>query len=197
MAKGRPFRLPWKRATLAALLVVAALDFLAFRGRLIEAAPTPDPRGDAIIALTGGSGLRISAGVRLLEEGRGERLLISGVNPDITRDELAERAGGSAELYACCIDFGYEAESTAGNAREAAAWAGAHDYRSLVVVTSDYHMPRALWHLGRAMPDTALIPAPVSTRIDPASAFTDPRSFRGLVQEWFKWRVTSLTGMLR
>ena len=46
---------------------------------------------------------------------------------------------------------------TRGNAAETAEWARAHQVRSLIVVTSAYHMPRALAELGRDLPDVATL----------------------------------------
>ncbi|KCZ50948.1 hypothetical protein HY29_06250 [Hyphomonas beringensis] len=175
-----------------AALCVAAVDFILFANRVASATHDEGARADGIVALTGGSGIRIAAGVELVAEGRGQRLLISGVNPDVTRQELINLAGGSEEVWACCVDIGYMAESTKGNAEETAAWAYERDYERLIIVTSDYHMPRSLIVLQKTMPDMELIPWPVRTVNDPSSIWTDPNSFRGVLTEWLKWRVTTL-----
>lgn len=118
---------------------------------------------DAVVVLTGGPG-RVATGVQLLEAGRGQRLLISGVNPGSPVEDIAAAAGASQALFDCCVDVGPEAADTMGNAAETSSWAAARGYDSLIVVTSDYHMPRALLELQAAMPDTRLIafavPAP-------------------------------------
>ena len=174
------------------LLAIAAFDFLMFARRAAESVPAMARQADAIVALTGGSGLRIAAGIDLMTAGRGQRLLISGVNPDVDMDDLVALAGGSPDTYACCVDIGYRAETTIGNADETAAWAYERGYTHLIIVTSDYHMPRSLLLLQRAMPDITLQPYPVRTVVDPASVLSDSRSFRGVLTEWAKWRVTAL-----
>ncbi len=184
-------------AVLAALALVAVLDLLAFRARVERLTPPERIAADGIVVLTGGSGMRITEGLRLLEVGEGRRLLISGVNPSIGMDEVAARVGGAPDLFACCVDLGYRAESTLGNGSEAADWAQSNGFRRLAIVTSDYHMPRTLLVLGDAMPGRTLVAVPVRTRIDPARTFTDPRSFRGVVREWAKWRVTTLVRLTR
>jgi|TARA_R110001583_G_scaffold195180_2_gene370241 uncharacterized SAM-binding protein YcdF (DUF218 family) len=178
-------------AIVLAALLLAAVDFVLFANRAAGADHSPDVNADAIVALTGGSGLRIAAGVELATEGRGRRLLISGVNPDVPVEDLIALAGGSEEVWACCVDIGYVAETTRGNADETAVWAYEQGYKSLIIVTSDYHMPRSLIVLETAMPDIELIAWPVRTVNDPASIWTDPDSFRGVVLEWAKWRVTT------
>lgn len=169
---------------------VAALDFVAFCKRAANSHPQETPRADAVIALTGGSGLRIAAGVQLIEQGAAEHLLISGVHPDVTMEEIANLAGGAKRVYECCVELDYMAETTFQNADETARWAISNDYGSLIIVTSNYHMPRSLIHLKRAMPTVALHPYPVQTRIDPARPFASFRALKGLGAEWMKWRVT-------
>ena len=191
-------RRPLRRLLLIALLCVLVADFFAFRSRVRSLEPADaSSRADAIVVLTGGSGLRIAEGMRLLEAGQGERMLITGVNRAISAEEVANRAGGPAALYECCVDIGYVAETTRGNALETADWVRANGFGSILVVTSNYHMPRSMILLSEVMPDTELKPAPVHTRLDPDKALSDLRSFRGLVTEWAKWRVTWASALFR
>ena len=190
----RPRRRSSRLGTLLALVVLGTLvaDFLLFASRAAKLAPDPDAHADAIVALTGGSGLRIAAGVQLVSEGRGERLLISGVHPDVTLEDLIDLTGGAPDVWLCCVDIGHTAETTLGNADETAAWAYENGYDELILVTSDYHMARSLLVLQAAMPDVTLKPWPVRTVIDPDHILTDPKSLKGVFLEWAKWRVTTL-----
>ena len=90
-------------------------------------------------------------------------MLISGVNREVRRQELRALTPGSNRLFNCCVDLGFEAEDTIGNAHEIAAWAEAKGYDSLIVVTSDYHMPRALTEIRAAAPGVELTPYAVET----------------------------------
>jgi len=136
--------------------------------------PAEEPeRADAIVALTGGSLERLSTGVRLLEERKGARLLISGVNRIVTDEELLDAAlNVDPQLAECCIDLGRGAEDTLGNAAETAAWARERNYTRLILVTDDYHMPRSHAELSLALPEVEIIPYPVRTR------WTDPVLWR-------------------
>jgi uncharacterized SAM-binding protein YcdF (DUF218 family) len=151
-----------------ALVGIVALIWLvglfAFADRVRNFTPAPEPeRADGIVALTGPSAERVNAAIRLLEQDKGERVLISGVNREVRRQELRELTPGSNRLFNCCVDLGFEAETTNGNAQEIAAWARAKGYDSLIVVTSDYHMPRSLLEIRSAAPDLELTPYAVST----------------------------------
>jgi uncharacterized SAM-binding protein YcdF (DUF218 family) len=141
--------------------------------------------------LTGGAG-RIEASLRLLEAGAGERLLVSGVHASVHVAELRDAAGGSQVLYDCCIDFGREAHSTQGNALETIKWSKAHDFNSLILVTSNYHMPRAMMWFRKSFAEHELTPYPMNSGIRPEKWWESWRSFRGLTTEWTKYRITAV-----
>lgn len=149
---------------IAILVLIWTIGLFAFADRVRSYAPAAEPaRADAIVALTGPSAERVNAAIRLLEQDKGERVLISGVNREVRRQELRALTPGSSRLFNCCVDLGFEAEDTVGNAQEIAAWAEAKDYDSLIVVTSDYHMPRALTEIRAAAPGVELTPYAVET----------------------------------
>jgi uncharacterized SAM-binding protein YcdF (DUF218 family) len=180
------------RARLAAILMgsaagVAGLGFLMF-WTLIHHGPAQDvQRADAIVALTGGEA-RIPEAVRLLAQGKGRRLLISGVNPTTTRRELVSLAPNSQHLFRCCIDVGREARDTIGNADETSQWVKQRRFRSLIVVTADYHMPRSLAELRRTLPDVELIPYPVQQRnVHVNSWWAYPGTMQLMLSEYLKF----------
>jgi uncharacterized SAM-binding protein YcdF (DUF218 family) len=172
---------------LGSLAALAGLGFLMFWA-LIHHVPARDlPRADAIVALTGGEA-RIPEAVRLLAQGKGRRLLISGVNPTTTRKELVGLAPNSQHLFRCCIDVGRAARDTVGNADETSQWVRERRFKSLIVVTADYHMPRSLAELRRTLPDVELIPYPVQPRNVHVNAWwAYPGTMQLLVSEYLKF----------
>lgn len=186
------------------LIAVVALMWLTglfvFAERVRGLTPAPDPtRADAIVALTGPSAERVNAAVRLLEQGKGDRLLISGVNREVRRQELRALTPGSKKLFNCCVDLGFEAENTVGNAQEIAAWARSRGYDDLIVVTSDYHMPRSLLELRGAAPGVELTPYAVSTpSLDTPSWWRATETARRMTLEYMKYlAVLAREGMHR
>jgi len=171
----------------AVILFIAGFWNFADRVRAEPDSPMP---ADAIVALTGGSLERLSTGVRLLEENKGERLLISGVNRIVTDQELYEVLEVDRELGECCIDLGRSAEDTLGNASETAAWARERRYTTIILVTDDYHMPRSHAELALAMPEAVIQPYPVRTRwTDPALWRSDLGAASRLGAEYVKYLV--------
>ncbi|MDD3837999.1 MAG: YdcF family protein [Phenylobacterium sp.] len=179
--------------TIAGLLVLAmiwAVGLWAFVERVDRSTPAPDPRpADGIVALTGaGSNERIAAAMHLLETERGKRLLVSGVNREASREDIRTVSRAVRRLYDCCVDLGFEAANTVGNAKETAEWARAMRYDSLIVVTADYHMPRAMLELRGAMPEAELQAYPVATSVIDASRWwRTARGARLMVMEYSKY----------
>jgi uncharacterized SAM-binding protein YcdF (DUF218 family) len=182
----------WLRGILlAALVAVTAtfgIGFTRFADRVARAQPELSREVDAIVALTGGPTTRLKTAMRLLGEGRGRRLLISGVNPKVDDKDVYQLLDGPAELIACCVDLGRAAEDTLGNASETAAWASRNGFSRLIVVTDDYHMPRSLLELKIAMPEVALIPYPVETSFARGGTWRrDLRAAAALGGEYIKY----------
>jgi len=154
-----------RRRRIAALILVAcAIAFVAgffrYAAGVTAAGAPPDRTADGIVALTGGPD-RIPDAVELLAAGHGKRLLITGVNPLTRMEELARQLPRYEKLFDCCIDLDHSALNTIGNAVETRRWVREKNFHSLVVVTSRFHMPRAMAELEHQLPDVEMIPYPV------------------------------------
>ena len=150
-------------------VLVLLLGFAGFVWLLPSEEVALDRNADGIVVLPGGTS-RITDALELLAAGRGKRLLITGVNAGTTTGDIARQTVDYNRLLSCCVDLDYSALNTLGNAVQARHWAIDHDFKSLIVVTSSYHMPRALAELAHQLPDADLIPFPVVSdrlRIEP------------------------------
>ncbi len=152
---------------LAAALVFVAIwlaGLAAFADRIVRLTPAQTPsQADGIVALTGRSDLRLRAAANLLVAGKAKRMLVSGVNRKVRRTDLLALTRAPKPIFDCCVDLGFTAEDTLGNAQEAADWARGMRFRSLILVTADYHMPRALLELRASAPDLAIQAYPLAT----------------------------------
>lgn len=184
------------------LLLGGFVVFAAIATRSTIGSPVSMPRSDGIVVLTGGEA-RIREAARLLEAGKGGRLLISGVNRRTTREDLLRLTNLSAQKFNCCVDIGYEALDTYGNADEARIWASQRQFSSLTIVTASYHMPRSLAEIGIALPGITLVAHPVvPRRFQDAPWWLHLGVTRALVAEYLRFlpvatrlMVARITGM--
>jgi uncharacterized SAM-binding protein YcdF (DUF218 family) len=174
-------------------VLAAGWDFLSFVDRAENSLSAETPaQADAVTALTGGADARIAEGVQLAEQ-LGAPLLISGVHIDTTAADIAQIAGVDEGRITCCVTLGRAAATTKGNGAEVADWARRQRVTSIIVVTSEYHMDRALMELRRAMPEGEFTPHAVATLSSrPRDWWRSPSLAQRLVGEWLKFRVASL-----
>lgn len=179
-------RAPW----LLSVAIVAwafASGFVMFATHAMRSPEIAREQASGIVVLTGGD-LRLKEGARLLEAGRAERLLVSGVNGRTRPEEIQRLSGLDPARFNCCVDLGYKAQSTVGNAEETRDWAAGHGFRSLIVVTSAWHMARSLAELELAMPDVRLIPHAVASKAPRRQPWwLNPGTVRILFSEYVKY----------
>jgi uncharacterized SAM-binding protein YcdF (DUF218 family) len=186
----------WLRAAFVAALAVvfvgAAVGFVAFLSLLRGAEVRPERRADGIVVLTGGSS-RVSDAMELLAGGYGKRLLISGVHPtsgadDISRSLPENQLPENQSWMSCCVDLDRSAVNTRSNAAETRRWARERGFKSLIVVTSNYHMPRAIVELSHAMPEIELVPfVVVGDKWREEPWWTSGATLRLLLSEYVKY----------
>ncbi len=159
-----PFRLlrPIALSGLGGLVLWLA-GFACFVWRLPAQAASSAPQTDAIVVLTGPERMRLTRGIDLFMQHRAPLLLISGVGRNTDLAMILREAHRSDDVLPPGAMLGLSARDTRGNAREAAAFVCAKQVQSLRLVTSQAHMPRALWLLRRALPaSTRIVPDPIA-----------------------------------
>jgi uncharacterized SAM-binding protein YcdF (DUF218 family) len=179
-------------AALAIALAGAVTGFAGFLAQLRDAETRPARSADGIVVLTGGSS-RVSDAMELLAGGYGKRLLISGVHPTNGTIDISRSLPDNQSLLSCCVDLDRSAVNTRSNAAETRRWAHDRGFKSLIVVTSNYHMPRAILELSHAMPDIALIPyAVVGDKWRDEPWWSSGATLRLVLSEYVKYVATEV-----
>ena len=190
--EARGLRPVW--VAMIAIPAVSVCAFLAgfglFLSLLEQSERDPPERADGIVALTGGS-QRIEDAIELLAKGYGERLLITGVNERTTRETIKRLSPGQRHLVECCVDLDYIAQNTIGNAEEIRRWVQSRGFRSLIVVTSNYHLPRTLAELDDVLPHVRKLPYAVIAARTGVGWFDIART-RVLLAEYVKFLAVSV-----
>lgn len=168
---------------LAFVAILYGLGFALFAVTLGTPADADTPNVDAIIAITGGKG-RIERGAELLAEGRAKRMLIAGADPSVRKVDMVHRLGAPRQLLECCVDLGSESVDTRSNAEESKRWIERRGYKSIRLVTSDWHMRRARYEFNRQLDR--------NIKIIPDAVRTEP-NFMTLFAEYNKYLLRRLS----
>jgi uncharacterized SAM-binding protein YcdF (DUF218 family) len=168
-------------------LVVLAFGFFLFVSKVPDEEVNLTQNADGIVVLTGAAN-RIPDAIELLNAKHGKRLLITGVHPTTSAKEISRLMPLNQQVFTCCVDLDRSALNTFGNALETRRWARERGFNSLIIVTSNWHMPRAMVELAHQLPEVVLIPYPVlSEKIKSSAWLTDPQIMRLLVSEYLKY----------
>lgn len=174
-------------AAAAAGAVLVAGGFFWFVLRIPSEEVQLDRKADGIVVLTGAAA-RIPDAIELLADERGKRLLITGVYRATSSREIARITPLYSKYFACCIDLDRSALNTFGNALQARRWARKHNFNSLIIVTSNWHMPRAMAELEHQLPDVKLIAYPViSEKLKDDPWLSNLATARLLLAEYLKY----------
>jgi uncharacterized SAM-binding protein YcdF (DUF218 family) len=156
----------WRRVLIPVglLAVTWVVGLFVFVDRIPAVAGDQDGdlRTDAIVVLTGGRG-RVELGTALLARSAAQRMLISGVAPNVAPRDVIPATRLESAILECCVTLGRAARNTRENAVETAGWVAANGIASLRLVTADFHMPRSLLEFHSRLPDTTIVPEPVKS----------------------------------
>ncbi len=184
----------WFLLTLLALWIGG---FLYFTNNIQISKPAFVPNVDGIVILTG-STRRLNDGFKLLNEGKAKRLLVSGVNLQVTKEELRVLTGQTKAVMDCCVDLGRLARDTVGNARETALWAKKNSFKSLIIVTSAYHLPRSMTELVSFLPGVTMVGyATHDEKIKLESWWSNPGTAMLLFREFNKYIYSLLRARIQ
>lgn len=175
--------------TIVFLFIIWALGLVYFFSKIEDKSPVSVENADAIIVLTGGKN-RIEEAVKLLQDGKSGRLFITGVDKDVMDWELLELLGVEAWDEAK-IELGYEATDTFGNVTEAKKWIAENEIKSIILVTANYHMPRANALFAKALPDIEIVQYPsISPQVELRGWLGDERVRGIIISEYNKYLLS-------
>jgi len=184
-------------AALCVGLGVFLFGFTQFVAKVDGQKPPAIVSAQGIVVLTGGKDrLALSLDILRTQEPH-VRLLISGVHPDVSIADLAAQAPEQTDMLTCCVDLGRRAVSTAGNAWETRDWVHKNSLSNILLVTSNYHMPRSMMELQRALPNTKIAPYPLlHSGLELQQWWQNPATAELMFKEYIKYLASYVRSKL-
>ena len=177
----------WLIGIAGGAVFLLVLGFMLFAAVAMREPVNSAAAADGIVVLTG-TDSRIVEAARLLEQGRGKRMLISGVNRADQPDGPASQVRYGRGKLPVLRRHRLRGAGHVGNADETRQWVKDLNFRSVIVVTSSYHMPRSMTELGLAMPDITLTAHSVQSKgARPDAWWLYARTTRVLIREYLKF----------
>ncbi len=178
-------------------VVTFLIGFVLFAERIARMkTPVDIAPADAIVVLTGGQ-YRLEKSVELLASRKGTRLLVSGAHAETSKTDLSRAMGANKTLFECCVDIGYQAQDTVGNANETLSWIKKNNFKSVILVTNNYHMPRSVLEIRRIDGSIDVRPYPVvNTDLTNGKWMLKKDTVRVLLAEYIKYIGAKLRNYL-
>ena len=168
---------------LVALVAIAVL-FIDFTYKTFSCRQR-DIKADAIVVLAGGKG-RVDEGVRLYRDRKGEWLFFIGVGPAVRRSDLYQPRPGDPSAEGVILEKA--SRNTLENAVYGRDVIMGKNVRSILLITSRYHMKRASILLRNSLPkDVAIYPYPVDSKNLKEAWWSHVGSFHLLFSEFYKY----------
>jgi uncharacterized SAM-binding protein YcdF (DUF218 family) len=165
-------------------IVVIAMLFIDFTYKTFSYRQR-DVKADAIVVLAGGKG-RVDEGVRLYRERKGNWLFFIGVGPAVRSSDLYQPHPGDPSSAGVILEKA--SRNTLENAVYGRDIIMGKNVRSIVLITSRYHMKRASILLRNSLPrDVAIYPYPVDTNNLKEAWWSHVGSFHLLFSEFYKY----------
>ncbi len=152
-----------------------------------------------IVILTGGTN-RIKNGLKIINNSKvskkiNYKILVSGTGIGFTKSSLKKKLGPNfnPKLIQCCIDLDSVSKNTFTNAIETYKWTKKNDIKEFILITSNYHMPRAILEFNNIMPNLKIYTyAIIPEKHNIENWLSSYQTFSLIFKEYCKYIVASL-----
>ena len=134
------------------IIVLLQFNFFLFNIQSYKNTDLNEKEIEGIVVLTGDK-FRILEGLKILNSEIGYKLLISGVNKEIPIEEIKKEFPKFNQLFNCCVELESISTNTFENVREIFFWKKNNNIKNILLITSDYHLPRVELEVNRLLLD--------------------------------------------
>ena len=145
--------------TITSILTIFFIELFIFKEKVLSFQNYNSKKSSNIVILTGGTN-RIKDGLKIINDfertkKNSLKILVSGTGKGFTKNSLKKQLGENfnSDLIKCCIELDSVSKNTFTNASETLKWTKKNDIKEFLLVTSNYHMPRAILEFNNRMPN--------------------------------------------
>ena len=160
----------WFFIILILILVYFLISLFNFKEKILSLQKHSVTLNSNIVILTGGSnrikdGLKIINNVDIFTKAN-LKILISGTGKGFTKKSLKEMLtlNINLKLLECCIELESISKDTYSNASETYKWVKMNNINKFILITSNYHMPRAILEFKNKMPNLEIFIYPITPK---------------------------------
>ncbi|MDC0093012.1 YdcF family protein [Alphaproteobacteria bacterium] len=170
-----------------------------FKEKILSLQKHSNTLNSNVVILTGGSN-RIKDGLKIINNvdkftKANLKILISGTGKGFTKISLKKMltSNFNLKLLECCIELESISKNTYSNASETYKWVTLNNINKFILITSNYHMPRAILEFKNKMPNLEIFTYPISPKNHNISKWlSSSETFSLIFVEYSKLLIASL-----
>ena len=185
--------------SLTSLLTVFFIKLFSFKEKILSFEKYKNNGSSNIVILTGGTN-RIKDGLKIIDDfdtskKNNFKILVSGTGKGFSKTSLKKQLGPNFDPYLieCCIELDSISKNTYTNASETFRWSKKNEIKEFILITSNYHMPRAFLEFKNRMPDLKIFTFTITpTKHIINNWLSSYQTFSLVFKEYCKFIIASL-----
>ncbi len=183
----------------SSILTIFIIELFRFKENILSFSKYNDQESSNIVILTGGTN-RIKDGLNIIDGFQkfkiiDFKILVSGTGKGFTKSSLVKQISPdfNRKLIECCIFLDSVSKNTFTNAIETSKWARKNDVKEFILITSNYHMPRAILEFKNIMPNKIIYTFPITPKKHNIEKWLKSNeTFSLILKEFCKYIVANL-----
>ena len=182
---------------ISSILTYFLIGLIEYKDKILSNITYISKKSSNIVILTGGTN-RIKDGLKIVNKFEksstfNSKILVSGTGKGFTKISLAKNIDFDFNLIECCIELDSISTNTYSNAFETLKWVKKNNISEFILITSNYHMPRAFLEFKYRMPNLKIFTYPITPKKHNINNWLSSfQTFSLVLSEYCKFLVANL-----
>ena len=184
---------------ITSILTYFSIGLIEYKEKILSTVKYISRNSSNIVILTGGTN-RIKDGLKIINKFEqastfDNKILVSGTGKGFTKLSLEKKLNFNFDLnlIKCCVELDSISTNTYSNAYETLKWVKKNNIKEFILITSNYHMPRAFLEFRNRMPDLKIVTYPITPKKHDINNWLNSfETFSLIFSEYFKFLIANL-----